>query len=181
MINQFTHSFTLNFRKKLGIPIELIVHVEHDPVCVEVIKFNHSNDGIQHVFVQEFEDIYGSNDEPDHELLINFVGEHGPFDLAMSGAPCQNYSGLNSRRDLNAENAKYLSKVGKMVKRMNIIQSHTNDVKFPVLFLSENIVFKEHEDIGTSYSVNQDGLCLIRYDAKDFGPTKRNRLYWTNM
>lgn len=153
-----------------------MVHVEHDPVAVYVCQFNHDNDGIMHHYVETFEEIYGVNDEPDVNLITALVAKYGPFDLVLSGAPCQNYSGLNASRDQTSENAQYLKKVGHLIQKLDHIQG-LNGIKDPVLFLSENVVFKEHEDIDKAYS----DLSPIRLDAKDFGPAKRNRLYWINV
>ena len=76
-----------------------MVHVEHDPVAVEVCKNNHREDGIIHRYVDKFEEIYGEGDEADYNLVAALVEEYGPIDLVLSGAPCQSYSGLNSSRD----------------------------------------------------------------------------------
>lgn len=168
-------------RKRLGLPIESIVHVEHDPVAIEVIKWNHHNDGINHIFIHKFEDIYGDEDEPVLDKVSDFFGKFGPFDLVGSGAPCQNLSGINAYRDIDADNAQYLMKAGKLIKRLDSLQQQ-NGIDERILFLSENVVFKEFEKVDVHYSdFSPEGLSPMRLDAKDFGPVKRNRLYWTNV
>lgn len=158
-----------------------MVHIEHDPVAVAVCKFNNQNDGINHIYIETFEEIYGTNDEADDELVAALVGEHGPFDLVLSGAPCQNYSGLNASRDSKSENAQYLKKVGRLIQKIDHIQLGSNGVNDHVLFLSENVVFKEHGEVDKTYTDRVEGLSPIRQDAKDFGPMKRNRFYWMNV
>jgi site-specific DNA-cytosine methylase len=163
--------------KRLGLPIEIMVHVEHDPVAVEVCKHNHRDDGIIHHYVDKFESIF-SVDDADHNLVEALVDKHGPFDLVLSGAPCQSYSGLNSSRDQTSDNAQYLRKVGMLIKKLDCIQSGRDRV----LFLSENVVFKHHDEVDQCYSdIECEGLTPMRIDAKGFGPCKRNRFYWVNV
>ena len=165
--------------KRLGLPIHTIIHVEHDPVAVEVCKYNHNGDGINHVYIETFEDIYGTNDEPDDEQVKAMVDSYGSIDLVLSGAPCQNYSGLNASRDQASANAQYLKKVGWLCKKLDEIQKESKNDN--VLFLSENVVFKERDEINCCYADHEDGLTPICVDARDFGPVKRNRLYWVNV
>lgn len=167
-------------RKRLRLPIHTIVHVEHDPVAVEVMKFNHRHDGINHQYIETFEEIYGTDDKTDNDLVKALVEKYGPFDLVLSGAPCQNYSGLNARRDRSSTNAQYLCKVGRLIKKLDERQLE-NGVSDKVLFLSENVVFKNHDEVDEFYADQEGGLSPICLDAKDFGPCKRNRFYWMNM
>ena len=165
--------------KRLGIPLEVVVHVEHDPVAQYVCKFNHRNDGIDHVYVNTFEEVYGTALDPDRGLVEGLVERNGPFDLVLAGAPCQNYSGLNSRKDQHAEHssAQYLLKVGRLIKCLDDIQESQHGV----LFCSENVYFKEHDEIDRCYSTHEGGLPPLKLDAKDYGPAKRLRFYWTNI
>jgi len=71
--------------KRLKLPIEIMVHVEHDPVAVEVCKYNHRDDGIIHHYVDKFEAIYGVDDDADHNLVEALVEKYGPIDLVLSG------------------------------------------------------------------------------------------------
>lgn len=160
-----------------------MIHVEHDPVAVEVCKCNHHDDGITHVYVKTFEEIFGDTNEADNELISDLVAKYGPIDLVMSGAPCQSYSGLNSRRDRSSGNAKYLVKVGQLIQLLDRIQSSSHNNVENVLFLSENVVFKDSDGIIDEAYADKDGNSLtpMRVDAKDFGPCKRNRLYWLNV
>lgn len=153
-----------------------MVHVEHDPVAAAVSKANHRDDGITHRYIEAFEEIYGRNDEPDGDAVEALVAKYGPFDLALAGSPCQSYSGMNASRDQESSNAQYLLKVGRLVQKLDEIQS-ANGVKERVLFLSENVVFKNHSEVDRAYG----GLPPVRIDAKDFGPCKRDRFYWTNI
>ena len=148
--------------------------MEHDPVAVEVMKFNHRNDGINHQYIETFEEIYGTDDKTDNDLVKALVEKYGPFDLVLSGAPCQNYSGLNARRDRSSTNAQYLCKVGRLIKKLDERQLE-NGVSDKVLFLSENVVFKNHDEVDECYADQEGGLSPICLDAKDFGPCKRNR------
>jgi site-specific DNA-cytosine methylase len=165
----------------LELPIETMVHVEHDPVAVEVCKYNHQDDGIIHRYVHKFEEIYGKVDEADHSLVAALVEKYGPIDLVLSGAPCQSYSGLNSSRDQTSDDAKYLWKVGKLINKLDCIQMGRYGCD-RVLFLSENVVFKDHDEVDQCYSdLEGEGLTPMCIDAKCFSPCKRNRLYWTNV
>lgn len=82
--------------KRLELPIEIMVHVEHDPVAVDVCEYNHWDDGIIHHYVDKFEAIYGVNDA-DNNLVEALVEKYGPIDLVLSCTPCQSYSGLRVR------------------------------------------------------------------------------------
>ena len=165
--------------KRLGIPLKVVVHVEHDPVAQYVCKFNHRNDGIDHVHMETFEEVYGTALEPDKGLVEGLIQRHGPFDLVLAGAPCQNYSGLNSRKNQHAEDssAQYLLKVGRLIKCLDDMQESHHGV----LFCSENVYFKSHEEIDRCYSTHEGGLPPLKLDAKDYGPAKRLRYYWTNI
>mmetsp|Transcript_4758 Transcript_4758/g.10215 ORF Transcript_4758/g.10215 Transcript_4758/m.10215 type:complete len:375 (+) Transcript_4758:131-1255(+) len=154
-----------------------MVHVEHDPVAVEVCKANHQNDGISHQYIKTFEEVYGADDEADHTVVVELIAKYGPFDLVLSGSPCQSYTGLNALRDPTSENAQYLLKVGRLIQKLDDIQMGSRNVKDNVLFLSENVVFKDHNEVDQCYG----GLPPVRLDAKDFGPCKRNRFYWINL
>lgn len=167
--------------KKLRIPLRKVVHVEHDPVAVNVSKFNHQNDGIDHVYISTFEEIYGEDDEGDPDKIANFIIEHGPFELVLSAAPCKHYSQVNAFRNKTAYTAQYLLKAGKMIKMINAIQKEYLDVKNDIMFLSENVVFPDNDAICKCYGDSMGGLCPIELDACDFSPCKRKRFYWTNV
>eukprot|EP00984_Skeletonema_dohrnii_P012278 scaffold4963_cov115-Skeletonema_dohrnii-CCMP3373.AAC.8 len=162
--------------KKLRIPLDTIVHCDHDPIANEVCRFNHQRDGIKHVYIDTFEEIYGERSEPDEDKVAKLVDDHGPFDLVLAGAPCSNYSGLNATKDASCANAQYLPNVGKLIAKLNSIQKK-NGMEHGVLFLSENVVFKDFDDISQCYGK----LEPIRLDAKDFSPCKRSRFYWCNI
>ena len=162
--------------KKLRIPLDTVVHCDHDPIANEVCRFNHQRDGIKHVYIDTFEEIYGEGSEPDEYKVAKLVDDHGPFDLVLAGAPCSNYSGLNATKDASCANAQYLPNVGKLIAKLNSIQKK-NGMKHGVLFLSENVVFKDFDDISQCYGK----LEQIRLDAKDFSPCKRSRFYWCNI
>ena len=51
------------------------------------------------------------------------------------------------------------------------------DVQHEVLFLSENVVFKERDGINACYG----GLSPFELDAADLGPCRRRRLYYLNI
>jgi len=167
--------------KKLRIPLRKVVHVEHDPVAVNVSKFNHQNDGIDHVYISTFEEIYGEDDEGDPDKIANFIIEHGPFELILSAAPCKHYSQVNAFRNKTAYTAQYLLKAGKMIKMINAIQKEYLDVQNDIMFLSENVVFPDNDAICKCYGDSMGGLCPIELDACDFSPCKRKRFYWTNV
>ena len=50
-------------------------------------------------------------------------------------------------------------------------------VRHEVLFLSENVVFKDRDGINACYG----GLSPFQIDAADFGPCRRRRLYYLNI
>ena len=176
------HVPSYSCRKRLRLPISVVVHVEHDPVAVAVCKFNTDNDRIDHRYIENFEDIYGQGDEADDELVASFMQKHGPIDLVLGAAPCQNYSGLNARSNRSSENAQYLLKIGRLVHKLNGFQMSRLGVKDKVLFLSENVVFSNHDEVDKSYSIGEDeSLPPMCVDAKDFGPCKRKRFYWINV
>jgi site-specific DNA-cytosine methylase len=168
--------------KKLKLPISTVVHVEHDTVAVEISKFNHKNDGIQHVYVEKFEHIYGWDNHPDMDAVGKVIKENGPFDLVLGAAPCQNYSEVNAHRSKENESAKYLVKIGILIDKINQIQAKEYNVQH-VLFLSENVIFhKDLEEVNKCYGeMGGFGLQPIQLDAKDFSPCKRNRFYWSNV
>jgi len=145
--------------KKLMIPMKKVVHVEYDPVAVQVSKFNHQNDGIEHVYIETFEEIYGENDEGDKEQIASLINDHGPFDLVLSASPSQHF----------------LRKAGKTIKIINTIQKEKYKYD-EVLFLSENAVFSDSDDTEANH-----GLGPICLNASEFSPCYRNRLYWTNV
>ena len=164
--------------KKLRIPLATIVHCDHDPIAHEVCKFNHnSGDCIDHVYIETFEEIYGYGSDPDEVKLAKLIGDHGPFDLVIAGAPCSNYSGVNARRDASCANAQYLPNVGKLITKLNEMQKCTLGMDHEVLFVSENVAFKDHDHVNLCYG----GLEPIHLDAKDFSPCKRSRFYWCNV
>jgi len=169
--------------KKMKIPLGTVVHVEHDPVALEVSRFNHKNDGIHHYYVERFEEIYGENEDADADLLTRAIQHYGPFDLVLAAAPCQNYAQINAYKSKEKKSAKYLLKVGLLIKKINAIQKNSFGATQDVLFLSENVVFHEDlDEINKHYGVvNGSGLQPIQLDAKDFSPVKRNRFYWSNV
>ncbi len=162
--------------KRLRIPVHTVVHCDHDPIANEVCKFNHQGDGIKHVYIDTFEEIYGESSEPDEEKIAKLVADCGPIDLVLAGAPCSQYSGLNARRDLSCANAQYLPNVGKLIAKLNDIQKKRG-AEHDALFLSENVVFKNYDCINKYYGQ----LEPIRLDAEHFSPCKRSRLYWCNV
>lgn len=164
--------------KKLRIPLHTVVHCDHDPIANEVCKFNHNHqrDGVEHVYIDTFEEIYGECTEPDEDKVTKLVADYGPFDLVMAGAPCSNYSGLNANRDASCANAQYLPNVGKLIAKLNDIQKKLG-MEHDVLFLSENVVFKDSDPINKCYG----NLPPISLDARDFSPVRRSRYYWCNV
>lgn len=147
--------------KKLRIPLKKVVHVENDPVAVKVCQFNHQKDGIEHVYIDTFEEIYGENDEGDKKQIASLINDHGPFDLVLSAAPSEHY----------------LRKAGNTIKIINAIQEEKEKHKYDeVLFLSENDVFRDSDDPEANH-----GLGPIWLNASEFSPCYRNRLYWTNV
>ncbi len=177
------HAPSHSYRKRLRLPIAIMIHVEHDPVAVAVSKYNNNDDdNIDHHYIDEFEQVYGKGDEVDDELFASFVNKYGPIDLVLSAAPCQSYSGLNARGDRSSDNAQYLLKVGRLIHKLNNFQLTSLGVKDEVLFLSENVVFGDHDEVDKSYGIGADeGLTPMCVDAKDFGPCKRKRFYWINV
>lgn len=69
--------------KKLQLPIKTMLHVEHDPVANYVSQSNHKDDGIQHIYIEAFESVYGYGDENscDKERLRKWIEKYGPIDL----------------------------------------------------------------------------------------------------
>lgn len=88
--------------KKLKIPLDTVVHVDHDPVARYVNEFHHKNsdDGIKHIYKESFEEIYG-DDEMDINRVEKLIKEHGPFDLLLAAAPCQGYCECTSGYSLS--------------------------------------------------------------------------------
>ena len=70
--------------KRLKIPIETVVHVEHDPVANFVNWYNHENrqDGINHIYIEDYDDINGNKE------IRALIDKHGPFDIIFAGPPC---------------------------------------------------------------------------------------------
>lgn len=161
--------------KRLGLPLNTIVHVEHDPVAQYVCKYNHKDDGIQHVYFDTFEEVFGENNEFDEQKVLDLILKYGPFDLVLAGAPCQNYSEVNAYRKSHQSNGQYLPRVGTLIKLMNDLQEEHTDKKERIFFMSENVVFGKSERIWPFYGQDEHGLCPVRLDAKDFSPMVRNR------
>lgn len=94
--------------------------------------------------------------------------------------PLQRYHCSNGRfllrcdgaRDETSEDAQYLMKVGRLIHKLDAIQMGSMYVKEKVLFLSENVVFKDHERVDKCYSEQEGCLVPICLDAKDFSPCK---------
>lgn len=167
--------------KKLRLPLHTMVHIEHDPVARFVCEYNHKNDGINHVYFNTFEEVFGEEVEFDDRKVLDLIVQHGPFDLVLAGAPCQNYSEVNAYRTTKKANAQYLPRVGTLIKLMDELQEKHMNKKEKILFMSENVVFAKSENIWPFYGFDSHGLCPIRLDAKDFSPMTRNRFYWTNV
>jgi len=72
----------------------------------------------------------------------------------------------------------YLPDVGRLVKKIDEIQKDSCPEQSSLLYLSENVNFEQWriDEVSKSY-----GVPPVRLDAKDFGPCKRDRLYWTNI
>jgi SAM-dependent methyltransferase len=175
--------------KKLKIPLCTVVHVEHDPVAVEVCKFHHDNDGIRHVYVEAFEEIYGSGKDPDEDIVTRFIEDYGPFDLVLASPPYQNISPANGRK-ASKESVQYVARVGLLIQKMNDIQRQKHHVTHDILFLSESILLRKDmessndtlEAINQSYgAMDGSGVAPIHLDAKDFSPCKRRSFYWCNV
>lgn len=82
----------------------------------------------------------------------------------------------NAFCDREKQNAKYLLQVGTLIKAINEEQGSS------VLFMSENVVFRNYDDIMRKYSdFTENGLPPVKIDAQDFSPMVRNRFYWTNV
>ena len=76
----------------------------------------------------------------------------------------------------------YLPKVGLLIRDMNDLQIKRKNREYPVLFMSENVLFKDSDNVSTYYrQCDEHGLPPIQLDGKDFSPMARNRFYWTNV
>ena len=77
------------------------------------------------------------------------------------------------------EKIDYLSDVGRLIAKIDEIQKQNSSDQSSLLFLSENVNFERKlvDEVSESYG----GLEPVRLDAKDFGPCKRDRLYWSNV
>ncbi len=88
---------------------------------------------------------------------------------------------MNGFREKNRLEQKldYLSDVGRLITKIDEIQMKKSREQYPILFVSENVTFEKElvEDVSKCY----EGLPPLRLDARDFGPCKRDRLYWTNV
>ena len=70
--------------KRLNIKIKTVIHVEKDKVATHVYRWNHDssynpkcaggNDGIKHVFVETFEDLYNDEGQPHFDRLFAMAG-----------------------------------------------------------------------------------------------------------
>lgn len=167
--------------KRLQIPVHTIVHIEHDPVARYVCEYNHKDDCMTHIYYECFDETFLDDTELNISKVASVIHKHGPFDLVLAGAPCQEFSQVNAKRNQNKQSAKYLPLIGKLVKIMDSMQAECFDGAEKILFLSENVVFKRSEHIWLFYGRDEHGLVPIRLDAKDFSPAARNRFYWTNV
>ncbi len=89
-------------------------------------------------------------------------------------AKVNGYRKKNSKK----EEVNYLLDVGRLIKKIDEIQKDSCPEQSSLLFLSENVNFEQWriDEVSKSY-----GVPPVRLDAKDFGPCKRDRLYWTNV
>ena len=167
--------------KKLGIPLKTIVHVDHDPVADYVNKFNHKksaigiqvmepDDGVEHFYFEKYEYV--------NENIQELIQQYGPFDLLLAGPPCQNFSLVNAFRvkDVSSD---YLSDVGNLISKIDEIQKTNNPSQSDLLFVVENVTFESDKEIEVSKRFRN--LVPIKFEAADFGPCKRYRLYYTNI
>lgn len=96
--------------------------VASDPVAVDVCKSNHKDDGIEHVYIDEFEDIYGTGDEADEGKIMALLNDHGPIDFVPAAAPCTNYTGLNAFRDEASENVRWTQRRTQLARTLQFCQ-----------------------------------------------------------
>lgn len=169
--------------KKQNIAIKRIIHVEHDKVATHVYRSNHdanysdfnlSSDGIEHVYVDRFEDIEKElYDDPNL-----FLKKYGPIDIILGGPPCVDFSAINaSRKGTAGEQGKYMLQCGKFIRTIVRMQQ---TMKHSVFFLAENVVTtrKNLDDICKAFGMDWDP---VRLNAEKVSPCLRDRHYYTNI
>jgi len=164
--------------KKLQIAMKKVVHVDIDAVAQHVVRFKHDitynerlvPDDIEHVFEYSmFEDVV--------ENLDKFMEQHGPIDIILGGPPCSDFSQVNAvRQGSRGSTGKLLPEFGRFI---NCVRNHPRQAGRPLFFLSENVIFKEFDDMNEIRK--EYGVFPVSIDASRFSPCQRKRFYWTSV
>ena len=164
--------------KKLGIDIDTVVSVEHDPVAKAV--FRHNNDSSYHPAGPADDDsiTYVTEYSSFEELSANIeaiVKENGPFDIVIAGPPCQDYTKVNAlAKGAEGSQGKYLVRLADLIKEVERFNQQHHDGFDELFFLVENVP-------GSENATDQYGVAEFVIDAALFGPCKRVRVFYTNI
>jgi len=163
--------------KKLGIDIQRVIVVEHDPVARHVYRQNHdhtygggaTDDGIEYIF------LYDTFEECENNLET-LVRDYGPIDIIPGGPPCQEWSKVNAfRSGVGSESGRYMQRFAKFISRVREYNQKHHDGFNDLFFLVENVPGAEDATLRNEYGVPE-----YRLDAALFGPCHRDRIFYFN-
>jgi hypothetical protein len=162
--------------KRLQINVAKVIHVEHDKVASHVYKTNHchaynsevTEDGIEHVFLEQFEDLTAN--------VKMFLQEHGPIDLVLGGPPCDDFSIVKANRiDFEEQHDHYLIQLAQFIRELQNLQN-----PHPLWFFVESTILKQHDvcAVRDAFGVKWGP---IEFEAAFLSPIHRKRHYFFNF
>ena len=157
--------------KRLGIDIKTVILCDHDKVANFVSMQNHKDDGINYVHeYNTFEKIRTNIDK--------ILQEYGPINLVLGGPPCQDFTGINGyRKGIDGSSGGHLVEFSDLI--LQKIKNHKYQGETHLFYLGENVLLDKDTRFQTQDLFG--GMPHVRFDASDFSPCRRNRIYWTNL
>ena len=156
--------------KRLGVDIKSVIFCDHDKVANYVSMHNHKDEDIEYVYeYNTFEKLQSNVDE--------ILEKHGPINLVLGGPPCQDFTAINGyRKGVEGASGVHLVEFSEFIMQIkkNKLQGDTH-----LFFLGENVLLDKNSRFKTQDLFG--GVPHVRFDASDFSPCKRNRIYWTNL
>lgn len=139
---------------------------------LESVGFSEIDKHASHVYQSRF---------PDHPVLGDVrnikAADLGRVDVFFGGSPCQNLSSAGGSNKVRTGLAG--EKSGLFYEYLRLLKETS-----PRFFVLENVgsMSKEHQaQITALLKEVYPDVNVTRLDAKNFGPQRRNRLFWTNF